>query len=216
MMVRVRVAAGSLPVLALAAGTLLTGLGGCQVKAERTGDKPAATATTTAADPVARGKYLVNVGACNECHTPWAMTDKGPAPDITKFLSGHPAAMVLPPPPKPDGPWIWFGAGTNTAFAGPWGVTYAANLTPSSSGLSAWNEEIFIKAIRTGKHMGTSRPILPPMPWAAYGQMTDEDLKAVWAFLQTVPPVDNLVPDPVISEMMMPPAGGAPAAASGH
>ena len=214
MMVRAR-AARSLPVLAVAAGTVLIVLGGCEIKAERTDDKPAATAAP-AMDPVARGKYLVNTGACNECHTPWAMTDHGPAPDLTKFLSGHPAGMVLPPPPKPQGPWIWFGAGTNTAFAGPWGVTYSANLTPSSSGLSAWNEEIFIKAMRTGKHMGTSRPIMPPMPWQAYAQLNDEDLKAMWAYLQTVPPIDNLVPEAVLSEMMAPPPGAAPTGASGH
>jgi hypothetical protein len=209
MMVRDRVAARSLPILALAAGTLLIGLGGCQVGAERTGEK---TAAAPAVDPVARGKYLVSITACSDCHTPMMMTAEGPRPDMTKMLSGHSAGMVMPPPPKPEGPWVWFGAGTNTAYAGPWGVSYAINLTPSSSGLAAWNEDMFVKAIRTGKHMGTSRPILPPMPVPAYSNMTDEDLKAVWAYLQTVPPIDNLVPDAVVAEMM--PPGGA--ASAGH
>jgi hypothetical protein len=166
------------------------------------------------ADPVARGKYLVEICACNECHTPFTMTDKGYGPDMTRMLSGHPAALTMPPVPKTATPWDWVGAGTNTAFGGPWGVSYTANLTPSSNGLAAWNEEIFIKTMHTGKHMGTSRPILPPMPWQSYGRMTDEDLKAVWAYLQTIPPVDNLVPDAVVSEMMTGAAGGAPPA--GH
>ena len=209
MVVRDRVAARSLSILALAAGTLLIGLGGCQVKAEKTGEK---TAAAPAEDPVARGKYLVSITACNDCHTPMMMTAEGPHPDMTRMLSGHPAGMVMPPPPKSDGMWVWFGAGTNTAFAGPWGVSYTTNLTPSSSGLSAWNEDMFVKAIRTGKHMGTARPILPPMPWPIYTNMTDEDLKAVWAYLQTIPPIDNLVPDAVVAEMM--PPGGATAA--GH
>jgi hypothetical protein len=206
MRVRDRVAARSLSILALTAGTLLIGLGGCQLKAEKTGEK---TAAAPAADPVARGKYLVSITACNDCHTPMMMTAEGPRPDMTRMLSGHPAGMVMPQPPNPVGPWVWFGAGTNTAFAGPWGVSYSINLTPSSSGLSAWNEEMFVKAIRTGKHMGTSRPILPPMPWPIYTNLTDEDLKAVWAYLQTVPPIDNLVPDAVVAEMT-PPGGATP------
>jgi cytochrome c len=208
MMVRDRVVARSLSILALVAGTLLIGLDGCQVT-DKTGEKIAAA---PAADPVAHGKYLVSITACNDCHTPMMMTAEGPRPDMTKMLAGHPAAMVMPPPPTPVGPWVWFGAGTNTAFAGPWGVSYAINLTPSSSGLSAWNEEMFVKAFRTGKHMGTARPIMPPMPLPAYSNMTDEDLKAVWAYLQTVPPIDNLVPDAVVAEMT--PPGGA--AAAGH
>lgn len=104
--------------------------------------------------------------------------------------------MKLPPPPAPSGPWIWSGTGTNSAFAGPWGVTFSANLTPDqNTGLGIWTEDMFIKAMRSGKHLGTSRPIQPPMPWSWVGTATDADLKAIFAYLRSVPPITNHVPD---------------------
>jgi hypothetical protein len=147
--------------------------------------------------PAERGKYLVAILGCNDCHTPLTLGPNGPAPDMSRMLSGHPEALVMPEPPRlPEGPWIWLGGGTNTAFAGPWGVSYASNLTPDEdSGIGAWSEEIFVKAIRTGQHWGQSRPILPPMPWQAQAQMTDDDLKAVYAYLRTIAPIKNRVPD---------------------
>jgi len=150
-----------------------------------------------AASGVERGKYLVSILACNDCHTPWVMGPEGPMPDMTRMLSGHPHDVVMPEPPAlPEGPWVWLGAGTNTAFAGPWGISYAPNLTPSeSSGIGIWTKDIFIKALRTGKHWGESRPILPPMPWPAYSHMSDEDLGAIYDYLRTIPPVENRVPD---------------------
>jgi hypothetical protein len=153
---------------------------------------------------VARGKYIVSTAGCHDCHTPWKMGPKGPEPDMTLALSGHPASMKLPPPPKlGEGPWVWSAAGTNTAFAGPWGVSYTANLTPDKlTGLGIWTEDIFIKTIRTGRHWGVSRPILPPMPWSVYRNMTDEDLKSVFAYLRTIKPINNQVPEP-----LPPPAG---------
>ncbi len=157
------------------------------------------------ADQIARGKYLVTIGSCNDCHTPWKMGEKGPEPDMTKMLSGHPAEMVMPPAPAPTGPWIVAGGATMTAWASPMGTAFAANLTPDmATGLGAWDEGLFIKAMRTGKSRGAGRPILPPMPWASLAAMTDEDLKAVFAFLQTIPAIKNEVPQPV---MAAPPGG---------
>ena len=130
------------------------------------------------------------------------------------MLSGHPAPMVMGPTPAPGGGWLWFAAATNTAFAGPWGVSYSPNLTPHTTGLSAWSEDIFIRAVRTGRHMGTSRPILPPMPWPAYSKMTDEDLKAIWAYLQSIPPIENQAPESVVNEAMAPGAHGTGSAGS--
>jgi hypothetical protein len=151
----------------------------------------------TESDPVARGKYLVTLAACSDCHTPLKLGANGPEPDMARYLSGHPATPTLPPPPElPEGPWNWTGAATLTAFAGPWGISYAANLTPHESGIKPWTEEQFVAAMRTGEHLGKGRPILPPMPWHYYGQMTDHDLRAVFAYLKSVPPVDNLVPSP--------------------
>jgi hypothetical protein len=147
---------------------------------------------------VVRGAYLVNIMACNDCHTPWTMGPQGPEPDMSRMLSGHPEDMTVPALPSLKAPWEWAGAGTNTAFAGPWGVSFTANLTPDpETGLGKWTEETFIRALRTGRHEGQGRPILPPMPYPMYRQATDEDLRAVFAFLQSIPPVRNRVPQPI-------------------
>ncbi|HYI08105.1 MAG TPA: diheme cytochrome c-553 [Thermoanaerobaculia bacterium] len=150
---------------------------------------------------VKRGEYLVNIGGCNDCHTPFKMGPNGPEPDRTRLLSGHPEGLQMPPAPKlPNGPWVWIGAGTNTAFAGPWGVSYAANLTPERlTGIGIWNEETFIRTIRTGRHWGVSRPILPPMPWQNVAGLTDSDLKAVYSYLRSIKAIKNQVPDAVVA-----------------
>lgn len=148
--------------------------------------------------PVERGRYLVTIAACGDCHTPLKFGPNGPEPDMSKWLSGAPGSPKMPPPPKLDPAWMM--VATNAVFAGPWGISYAANLTPDSlSGLGIWSEEMFVKALRTGKHFGTSRPILPPMPWRYYAQMTDEDLKSMYAYLRSIPPVRNQVPDAVVA-----------------
>ena len=147
-------------------------------------------------DRVERGEYLVSVIGCNDCHTPLKLGPNGPEPDMTRFLSGHPEQMGPLPAVAANGPWLWNGAATNTAFNGPWGVSYAANLTPDqNTGLGIWTEEMFVKALRTGKHMGASRDILPPMPWTMYRNATDEDLRSIYAYLRTIAPVTNHVPD---------------------
>lgn len=153
------------------------------------------------AQRVERGKYLVTIAVCNDCHTPFKMGPHGPEPDMTRMLSGHPENLKMPAPPAGNAAWAWSGGATNTAFAGPWGVSYTANLTPDKvTGIGIWTEEMFIKTLRTGKHWGTSRPILPPMPWPWFRQMSDEDLKSIYAYLRTIPPVHNQVPDPVIAQ----------------
>jgi Cytochrome c len=176
-------------VLALALGLLLV-----LVLAGRSG---IARGSETRIDPVQRGHYLVTIAGCNDCHTPFVVGEHGPEPDMSRQLSGHPESLKMPPPPAMgDSPWIWVGAGTNTAFAGPWGISYAPNLTPEqNTGLGAWTEDIFFKAMRTGRHWGASRPILPPMPWQSIATMTDEDLGAIYAYLQSIPPIVNRVPD---------------------
>lgn len=151
---------------------------------------------------VQRGHYLVTVASCNDCHSPKIMTPMGPVADSGKLLSGHPANMPLPPiDPKALKPGGWINmAGDVTAFVGPWGISFAANLTPdSATGIGNWTEEVFVKTLRTGKHLGMAngRNILPPMPWNYVAQMTDEDLSAVYAYLRSLPPVPNRVPPPV-------------------
>lgn len=150
----------------------------------------------TDAARVERGRYLVSIMGCNDCHTPWKMGPNGPEPDMTRFLSGHPESVVMTTPPTAQAPWLWTAAADNTAFAGPWGISYPANLTPDrNTGLGIWTEDMFISAIKTGRHMGTSRPINPPMPWPAYRNATEDDLRSVFTYLRTIPPIVNHVPD---------------------
>jgi len=156
------------------------------------------TANPPQSERVQRGEYLVKIMGCNDCHTPWKMGPKGPEPDMTRALTGHPQDVVLPPAPAASGPWIWHGAATNTAFAGPWGVSFTANLTPDAeTGLGKWTEEMFIATMRTARHQGKGRPILPPMPVKMIGKANDEDLKSIFAYLQSLAPVKNKVPAPV-------------------
>ncbi len=146
---------------------------------------------------LARGKYLVTVAVCNDCHTPWKMGDKGPEPDMSRMLSGHPEGTVLPLPPAQQGPWIMSASATNTAWAGPWGISYTANLTPDpETGLGKWTLRNFVETIRSGRHMGRGRELLPPMPAPMYRHFSDEDLRAIYTYLQSVPAVKNRVPQP--------------------
>jgi len=151
---------------------------------------------------VERGRYLVQAMGCHDCHTPKKMGPNGPEPDFTRALSGHPEDVLLPPPPKPAaGPWIATAAWDLTAWSGPWGISYPVNLTPDeNTGLGIWTEEMFVKAMRTGRHMGASRPILPPMPWQGLAALDDADLTSVYAYLRSLPPVHNRVPAAVIAE----------------
>ena len=149
---------------------------------------------------VDRGKYLVMLGGCNDCHSPKTPSAE---PDPKRLLSGHPANEKLTPVPAGlIAPNKW-GAITNnnlTAWVGGWGVTFAPNLTPDkATGLGSWTPEMFANALRTGKHRGEAngRPILPPMPWPMYKDLTDADLRAMFAYLQSLPPINNMAPPPL-------------------
>lgn len=153
-----------------------------------------------APDLVARGKELVTHGMCHDCHTPKTFSEKGMGFNWDLQLSGFPANAPLPPVDKQalkPGYWV-LGSPDLMAWVGPWGISYAANLTPDpQTGIGLWTDEVFIKAMRTGKHMGEGRPILPPMPWEFVGNMSDDDLKAVFAYMKSLPPIKNAVPQPV-------------------
>lgn len=147
------------------------------------------------ADVLQRGEYLTRIMDCGGCHTPWMLGPSGPEPDISRLLSGHPQDAQLPPPPLlPAGPWNAVSAG-NSAWSGPWGISYSSNLTPDNeTGIGAWNEKMFAGSMRSGKHAGIGRELLPPMP--KYPELTDEDLAAVFAYLKSLPPISNRVPPP--------------------
>jgi len=158
-----------------------------------------ASASPSNAALIERGGALVKFGGCNDCHTPWKMTDQGPAPDMTRMLSGHPEQLVMPPAPVlPPGPWLGSFGATNTAWAGPWGVSFTANLTPDpETGLGKWTAADFIATLRSGRHLGRGRELLPPMPTPGVASLSDDDLKALFAYLQSIPAVKNHVPSPV-------------------
>ena len=175
-----------------------------QVENTESADSTEATATPSQEELAARGAYLVEIMGCNDCHSPKIMTDHGPAPDPNRLLSGHPAdeklAEVADPSILKD--YALFNMGL-TAGTGPWGTSFAANLTPDDTGIGTWSFEQFGKALREGKSKGMDggRPLLPPMPSPNFRKLADEDLAAIWAYLQSIPPVENVVPAPV------PPAG---------
>ena len=170
-----------------------------KVAAEDVYEIPTPPAPASQAELLERGKYLVDAVGCDDCHSPKVMTENGPAPDPARRLSGHNRNEPLPPMEKNAGQngWVLFNMNL-TAFVGPWGVSYAANLTPDDTGIGAWTFENFLTAIRKGKYKGLegSRDLLPPMPWQMYRNLNDEDLKSIFTYLKSLPPVENLVPAP--------------------
>ncbi|RYY99401.1 MAG: diheme cytochrome c-553 [Chitinophagaceae bacterium] len=150
----------------------------------------------TEAELISRGRYLVTIMGCNECHTPKIMTAQGPVPDSAHLLSGHPAKLPIA---KIDAEalksWTLFSPSL-TAFAGPWGVSYSANISSDESGIGNWTEEQFFRAIREGKYKGMAngRTLLPPMPWTEFRNATDDDLSAIFHYLKSTPPTYNVVP----------------------
>jgi hypothetical protein len=149
---------------------------------------------------VKRGEYLVSVIGCDDCHSPKKMGQHEPEIIPELRLSGFNRNVQLPKvdPSQVTAGWMMF-APDLTSAVGPWGQSFAANLTSDETGIGNWSEENFIRALREGKYKGiaTNRNLLPPMPWFVYKNMTDEDLKSIFAYLKTVPPVENIVPAPV-------------------
>jgi mono/diheme cytochrome c family protein len=125
-----------------------------------------------AADPaVERGKYLVNIAGCNDCHTPGYFLGK---PDMARFLGGSEVGFEIP------------GLGV---FHGP-------NLTPDKdTGLGAWTDTQILTALQKGTRPD-GRMLAPIMPWHAFANLTPQDAQAIVAFLRSIPPVKNKVPGP--------------------
>ncbi len=176
----------------LVAGVIV--LGGCLPADPEPAPPP------TAAEMIEQGRYLANIGGCNDCHTPKVLSGGGMGLDDSRLLSGHPADLEIPDftfDQIGPGQWVLFNE-HQTAAVGPWGVSFSANLTPDvETGTGDWTESEFIDAMRTGTHRGIGRPILPPMPWFNLAMATDEDLQAIFAYLQSIPPIENQVPDAI-------------------
>jgi mono/diheme cytochrome c family protein len=126
-----------------------------------------------AADPaaVARGKYLVTIASCHDCHTPGYFLGK---PDMARYLGGSDVGFELP------------GLGV---FLGP-------NLTPDKeTGLGNWTDAQIVAAIQTGA-TPSGRMLAPIMPYHAFANFTPQDVQAIVAFLRTIPPVQHKVEGP--------------------
>ena len=150
-------------------------------------------------EQIKRGKTLVINGGCNTCHSPKVFTLEGQIPDPKRLLSGHPADSVHPRIPHDiigTNKWGGFFTPDLTAWAVPSGVSFAANITPDKkTGIGDWTEDGFVKTIRTGRIKGVGRIILPPMPLHEFNQLSDDDLKAIFAYLMSLKPIENKVPE---------------------
>jgi cytochrome c553 len=149
-------------------------------------------------DQIARGEYLVEIMGCHDCHTPMKLGPNGPEQDRTRALSGHPENAPVPADAElPQGYLAMIGA-TFTSFKGPWGTSYTRNLTPDKeTGLGDWTVDEFIATMKTGRERGKGRPVLPPMPVQNLRALSDSDIRALFAYLQSLPPVKNRTPQPV-------------------
>lgn len=156
--------------------------------------------TTDSAGMIKRGQQLVSMGGCADCHTPKRFDPKVgmPVPDDAHFLSGHPEGAPDPDAQPGQTDMAVIGP-TFTSFKTGFGVVYSRNLTPDrETGIGAWTPEQFIQTMRTGHRQGTGRVLLPPMPWQNLATASDADLRAIFAYLHSLPAVHNQVPDPKV------------------
>ena len=144
------------------------------------------------------GEHLVTIMGCNDCHTPKKMGPNGPELDMSLMLSGHPAKMPAPDVNRKETESKGL-AVTNdlTSWVGPWGISYAANLTSDATGIGNWQESNFITALREGKLKGMKggRSLMPPMPWEFFKSCSDDEIKAIFAYLKSTKPIANIVPE---------------------
>jgi len=179
---------------------------GCQDKSQQSNDQElqASLESTTAyhgfKSQLEWGEHLVLIGGCHDCHTPKKMSSHGPVLDTALWLSGHPANMPRIDIDRKEVEAKGLAVAMDlTEWVGPWGISFSANLTPDPTGIGNWTEEQFIRALREGVAKGIpgSRPILPPMPWEMIRNMTDDEMKAVFAYLNSIKPIENVVPAPI-------------------
>jgi mono/diheme cytochrome c family protein len=182
----------------IAAAILLTAvISTANLKADGAGGAGPDTKAGKAAQ-LARGKYLVDIMGCHDCHTPMKLGPNGPEWDMTRALSGHPEQLVMPAAPVQQAPWLASMAMTMTAWNGPWGTSFTKNLTPDKeTGLGDWTVEEFIATMKTGRERGKGRPVLPPMPVQNLKALSDSDIRALFAYLQSLPVIKNRTPQPI-------------------
>jgi hypothetical protein len=151
-------------------------------------------------DMLKRGEYLVTSIGCWDCHSPKKMGKAGFEEIKGLELSGYREGSELPPLDKTNlkNGWMMFNSDL-TATVGPWGVSFAANITSDETGIGNWSLDQFMTAMRKGKYKGmeNGRDLLPPMPWYNFANLTDKDLEAMYTYLQSTTPVENVVPAPI-------------------
>lgn len=171
---------------------------GANIHNEKTHEQKLKTGFGGFENQVKWGEHLVTIAGCNDCHTQKKFGPHGMEIDSALLLSGHPAQLPVPSVDRKDiesrGLVV---TNTLTSWVGPWGISYSANLTSDPTGIGNWEEENFINALRMGKYKGIpeERALLPPMPWQMYQHMTDDEIKAIFAYLKSTKPISNLVPE---------------------
>lgn len=186
----------SLPVVWMAA---------CNAPKQETPAEPAPPVFGGFDSQVKWGEHLVKVAGCNDCHTPKKMGPNGPEVDMSLMLSGHPSTAPAAAFDKHEAAKKGLiVTQTFTTWTGPWGTTYAANLTSDSTGIGGWKESQFLKCLHEKKWMGLdgTRPLMPPMSLMPATEMSDDELKAIFAYLKTTPPVKNVIP---VADLLPPP-----------
>ena len=158
----------------------------------------------TKSDTIKRGEYLVGIMGCNDCHSSKSFGPKGPVIDSMTKLGGFLSSKPIPKVSKSAGQWVLF-APDLTAAVGPWGMSFAANISSDDTGIGTWSEEQFVNVMRQGKYKGMpgSRNLLPPMPWQAFGAVADDDLHAIFTYLKSTKPVKNIVPEPIAPDKIL-------------
>ncbi|MBK8979679.1 MAG: c-type cytochrome [Planctomycetes bacterium] len=151
-------------------------------------------ASTQKSDLLARGRYLVQTMGCADCHSP-----HGPDGAVLpgRELSGHPESAPLPhwTPDMLEQHTLATTAPTGTAFAGPFGLSVACNLTPDpETGIGAMTADQLVASWRSGRHWKEDRNVLPPMPIPALAHCEESDIRAIHAYLHSLPPVRNMCP----------------------
>lgn len=180
-------------------------LSSCSNTTKESSEKTQEIKVQTEEDIIVRGKYLVETMGCHDCHSPKKLGPNGPEIIPELILSGYPAER---PVVKFSDPMIKQGFAMFypdlTAGAGPWGVSFAANLTPDATGIGTWSEEQFKKALTEGKFKGLegTRMLLPPMPWFNLTELEDEDVHAIFTYLKSIKPIQNVVPAPIPPDQM--------------
>jgi hypothetical protein len=184
--------------------TFAVSLGSCSLDEKKATEKQVLVVDNSEND-VKRGEYLVAIMGCHDCHSPKQMGAKGPEIIPELMLSGYPAERPIVKfnnPLQKEGFSMFYP--DLTGADGPWGVSFAANITPDATGIGTWTKEQFKNALTKGKYKGldTERNLLPPMPWFNYAFLKDEDSDAIFAYLKSIKPVKNVVPDPISPDKM--------------